>query len=79
MRRPAGGLGPSRRQNQSPSVAILNAGGMNHTMKQEAYSIDEDMTLLAFDLVGSNGLFERPIVFWNMWSPRKILSLELEV
>ncbi len=39
------------RENQSPAGAILNIGGMNHGMKQEAYSIDEDMTLLAFDLL----------------------------
>ena len=39
------------RENQSPTAVILNVGGMNHRMKQEAYGIDEDVTLLAFDLL----------------------------
>lgn len=39
------------RENQDPTVAILNVGGMNHRMKQEAYGVDEDVTLLAFDLL----------------------------
>jgi superfamily I DNA/RNA helicase len=39
------------RENQNATVAILNVGGMNHRMKQEAYGIDEDVTLLAFDLL----------------------------
>jgi hypothetical protein len=39
------------RENQNPTVAILNVGGMNHGMKQEAYGIDEDVRLLAFDLL----------------------------
>jgi hypothetical protein len=39
------------RENQNPNIAILNVGGMNHSMKQEAYDIEEDVSLLAFDLV----------------------------
>jgi hypothetical protein len=39
------------RENQNAAVAILNVGGMNHRMKQEAFGIDEDVTLLAFDLL----------------------------
>jgi integrase len=39
------------RENHNPNVAILNVGGMNHGLKQEAYGIDEDVTLLAFDLL----------------------------
>ena len=39
------------RENHNPTVAILNVGGMNHGLKQEAYGIDEDVTLLAFDLL----------------------------
>jgi hypothetical protein len=39
------------RENQDPTVAILKVGGMNHRMKQEAYGVDEDVTLLAFDLL----------------------------
>jgi hypothetical protein len=39
------------RENHNPTVAILKVGGMNHGLKQEAYGIDEDVTLLAFDLL----------------------------
>ena len=38
------------RQHQFAAVAILNIGGMHNRMQQQAYGIDEDMALLAFDL-----------------------------
>ena len=38
------------RQHQCAAVAILNIGGMHNRMQQQAYGIDEDMALLAFDL-----------------------------
>jgi len=33
------------------AVAILNVGRMNHRMKQQPYRIDEDVALLALDLL----------------------------
>jgi hypothetical protein len=37
-------------QNENAAVAILNVGGMNDRMKQQAYRVDENMPLLAVDL-----------------------------
>ena len=37
-------------QNENAAVAILNVGGMNDRMKQQAYRVDENMSLLAVDL-----------------------------
>ena len=37
-------------QNENTAVAILNVGGMNDRMKQQAYRVDENMPLLAVDL-----------------------------
>ena len=37
-------------QNQNAAVAILDVCGMNQRMQQQAYRIDKDMALLAFDL-----------------------------
>jgi hypothetical protein len=39
-----------RRQHQFAAVAVLDIGGMNHRMQQQADRIDEDMALLARDL-----------------------------
>lgn len=60
------------RENHNPTVAILNVGGMNHGLKQEAYGIDEDVTLLAFDLlarvvaarVDAAPPFSAPLTLW---------------
>ena len=38
-------------QDESAAVAILNVGGMNERMQQQAYRIDENMPLLALDLL----------------------------
>ena len=38
------------RQHQAAPIAILNVGGMDHSVQQQAYRIDEDMALLALDL-----------------------------
>jgi len=37
-------------ENQGGTVAILDAGGMNSDVQQEAKCIDEDVSLAAFDL-----------------------------
>jgi hypothetical protein len=39
------------RHNENASIAILNVGWMNDGMEQEAYCIDENVPLLAFDLL----------------------------
>ena len=36
---------------QRPAVAILNIGGVNEGVHQQALRVDEDMPLLAFDLL----------------------------
>ena len=43
------------RQHKRAAVAILNVGGMHHSVQQQAYRVDEDMALLAL------GLFPRII------------------
>ncbi len=40
-----------RAQDENAAIAILNVGGMNEGMKQQAYRIDENMPLLALDLL----------------------------
>src|ERR1700730_11487746 len=65
-------IGHSGTSNQNPTVAIGNVGGMNHGLKQEAYGIDEDVTLLAFDLlarvvaarVDAAPPFSAPLTLW---------------
>ena len=44
-------LSEHRAQDENAAIAILNIGGMNERMKQQAYRIDENMPLLALDLV----------------------------
>lgn len=39
-----------RAQKKNAAIAILNVGGMNERMKQQAYRIDENMPFLALDL-----------------------------
>jgi hypothetical protein len=38
-------------QNKNAAVSILNVGRMNDRMKQQAYRVDENMPLLALDLL----------------------------
>ena len=38
-------------KHQQAAVAILDAGRMNHNFQQEAERVDQDMSLLAFDLL----------------------------
>ena len=40
-----------RGENQHAAVAVLNVGGMNDGVEQEAYRVDQDMPLLALDLL----------------------------
>ena len=40
-----------RFENEYAAVAVLDVGRMNDGMQQEAYRIDENMPLLAFDLL----------------------------
>jgi len=40
-----------RVQDENAAIAILNVGAMNDRMKQQAYRVDENMPLLAFDLL----------------------------
>ena len=40
-----------RAQDENAAIAILNVGAMNDRMKQQAYRVDENMPLLAFDLL----------------------------
>ena len=40
-----------RAQDENAASAILNVGAMNDRMKQQAYRVDENMPLLAFDLL----------------------------
>ena len=42
-------LTEQRRQQCDATIAILNAGGMNDGVQQQAQRIDENMTLLALD------------------------------
>ena len=39
------------RHNENASIAILNVGRMNDGVEQEAYCIDKNVPLLAFDLL----------------------------
>jgi hypothetical protein len=38
-------------ENQSRAVAVLNVGGMNHNVQQEAERIDKDVALAPGDLL----------------------------
>jgi hypothetical protein len=40
-----------RFENQYATVAVLNVGRMNDGMQEKAYRIDQNMPLLAFDLL----------------------------
>ena len=40
-----------RFENQYAAIAILNVGRMNDGVQQKAYRVDENMPLLAFDLL----------------------------
>lgn len=40
-------------QDQYAAVAVLNVSRMDHGMQQQAYRIDEDVPLFAFDLLAS--------------------------
>jgi len=40
-----------RFENQYATIAVLNVGRMNDGMQEKAYRIDENMPLLAFDLL----------------------------
>ena len=40
-----------RRQQQNAAVAVLNLGGMNDGLHQQPLGVDENMTLLALDLL----------------------------
>jgi len=40
-----------RAQDENAAIAILDIGAMNDRMKQQAYRVDENMPLLAFDLL----------------------------
>ena len=44
-------LAEQRRQQHDAAVAILNAGGMNDGMQHQTQRIDENMPLLALDLL----------------------------
>ena len=39
------------RHDENPSIAVLNVGRMNDGVEQEAYCIDKNVPLLAFDLL----------------------------
>ena len=41
----------NRAQNENAAIAILNVGRVNERVKQQAYCIDENMPLLALDLL----------------------------
>lgn len=47
------------RQDPYAAVAVLNVGRMDHGMQQQTYRIDEDMPLLAFDLLA--GIIAIPV------------------
>jgi hypothetical protein len=38
-------------QNENAAVSVLDVGGMNDRMKQQAYRVDKNMPLLAVDLL----------------------------
>ena len=40
-----------RRQDQHAAVTVLDVGRMNQRMKQQPYRVDEDVALLALDLL----------------------------
>ncbi len=44
-------LSEHRAQNENAAIAILNVGRVNKRVKQQAYCIDENMPLLALDLL----------------------------
>lgn len=44
-------ISKQRAQDENAAIAILNVGAMNDRMKQQAYRVDENMPLLAFDLL----------------------------
>ena len=44
-------LSEQRAQNENAAIAILNVGRVNDRVKQQAYCIDENMPLLALDLL----------------------------
>lgn len=60
------------RQHQLAAVAILNIGGMDNRMQQQAYRIDENMALLALDLfprvvavrIDASPPFSAPLTLW---------------
>jgi hypothetical protein len=61
-----------RFENKYAAVAVLDVGRMNDGMQQEAYRIDEDMPLLAFDLlarvvtgwINADPPFSAPFTLW---------------
>ena len=46
-----GKFSEQRGQNQNAAVTILDVRRMDHGMQQQAYRVDKDMPLLAFDLL----------------------------
>ena len=61
-----------RFENEYAAVAVLNVGRMNDRMQQQAYRIDENMPLLAFDLlarviagrINAGPPFSAPFTLW---------------
>ena len=61
-----------RFENEDATIAVLNVGRMNDGMQQEAYRIDENMPLLAFDLlarvvtgwINAGPPFSAPFTLW---------------